>query len=120
MDIIQLKVFAWAALGAFVLEALHWYQLNHRMLPAEFAAAAKSPRYWIVASLFVVLPGVLAIAWFGGRPSISTWDVVAFGLGFPAVVKKAAKGTSESTGTERSLGQSRGRYRVSLDRYFDS
>ena len=75
-----------ALFGAASLEAVHWYQLRDKLSQAKVRKALRSPGYWIITVVMIVLGAVGA--WLYGD-GLDEWKLAVAGAAFPALLTKA-------------------------------
>ncbi|HYG47863.1 MAG TPA: hypothetical protein VD846_07955 [Allosphingosinicella sp.] len=97
---------ATAGLGAVLQEFLYWYNLRHRLDEAEYRKLIRSPGYWMVVALWIIIAAVLAMLYFEGRLEATKWDALLFGVGLPLFIKQLGKA---QTGTD-TLGSGAASY----------
>lgn len=77
--------------GAAFVEALYWFQLKERLHLEKYQRMLRSPVYWSVVAAFIVLSGLVAVAYgMSVTPAPSAIVMVAAGAGADALIKTAA------------------------------
>lgn len=84
-----MEVFVYGCGGAFAAEVLHWAALRKKK---NFPSYWRSPFYWIVTVLLVLLGGVVAHAWSVSLASpISIMMALVVGFSAPALLKMLSR-----------------------------
>lgn len=106
-----MKLFLFAAVGAFVQEIFHCAELYQGHTKVTFRNRIKDPIYWILTLLTIFASAGIVCVWHDGealKPDghLDPKDILLFGAGAPAIFKKAVAGfvkKSAHAGSE-SLG----------------
>ena len=86
-----LQVFGIGAFGAFLQEALWWYNARHTLDHERYTKLRNSMWYWAVSALFVLVTGGMVVIWYMGEPPPTPRVLMLTGAAAPLLVKQAMK-----------------------------
>lgn len=92
-----IEMFLLGSAGAFSLEIIKAYELRGKLHHKRYRDLLRSPFFWVVAALFILVSGFVAWAFNEGNPSASPAHLVASGMGASALAKKISEAAASST-----------------------
>jgi hypothetical protein len=99
---IEIQHYAAALTGSLFQEVLHWYEARGKLEAPEYQALMKSPAYWVIAGLMIVLCAVGCVFWYDSA-KVSSRDYLVTSAAFGAIFKQAVSGAQNNR--KRKLGE---------------
>ena len=90
--------FAFAIVGSIAVQLLHWLEISKKGRWPEYA---KSRVFWVLTTAFVLVGGIIAVAYFNNRPT-DPFLAVQMGASMPLLIEKLGAGLLPNP--ERHLG----------------
>jgi len=90
----SLNVFLIGCLGGVFNELLHWWNLRDK---PELPEYVRSPKYWIITLLMVLVGGAVAWLYFGQEAN--SLIALHVGISAPLIVQKLAASVPEPSGS---------------------
>ncbi len=100
------EMFVLGSAGAISMEIIKVYELRGKLHHIKYRTLLRSPMFWIVSVLFVIVSGLISWAFNESNANAHVWQLVASGMGASALAKKfseAVASTSRVDAGERSL-----------------
>lgn len=83
-----LETFLWGLFGGFGAEAVVWFGIRHQR-PRDYPYWLKSPIYYLVASVMVLVGGIIAVAYSRSGTSLNAILAIQIGASAPLILRKA-------------------------------
>lgn len=84
-------------LGAVLFEAVHWFRIREKLDLPKYRKLLRSPAYWVITAVAVLLGGLGALVYFGDR--LSPGELLVAGAAFPTLLKKLVAAFTDKQAT---------------------
>ncbi|WP_299047890.1 hypothetical protein [uncultured Tateyamaria sp.] len=101
LDYLMSEVAIAVCLGSVFQEVLHWYNLRTRLHLKGTQRLLRSPLYWAMTAVMMIVSVLGVYFWFDGQPDDhSLRDMFVFGAAFPLIFKSLVKSLSSGQSVE--------------------